>query len=133
MAVVMVMMMVVVVVGRAVYSPPLGLGTESGERSCWRQAGVTLGVRESERRFIQELVNTHSSDTYTERKGECSNKRGRPVARHLHTGPGFARVTGFARREQSCFKTICSSEYFSGGLSSRWTNARHGQTAKRKL
>lgn len=35
--------------------------------------------------------------------------------------------------EQSCFKTICSSEYFSGGLSLWWTNARHRQTAKRKL
>ena len=42
---VMVMMVAaVVVVGRAVYSPPLGLGTESGERSCWQRAAVTLCV-----------------------------------------------------------------------------------------
>lgn len=41
---VMVMVMMVAAVGRAVYSPPLGLGTESGERSCWRQAGVALCV-----------------------------------------------------------------------------------------
>ncbi|TDH11459.1 hypothetical protein EPR50_G00061090 [Perca flavescens] len=50
-----------VVVGRAVYSPPLGLGTESGERSCWQQAGVTLCMRVSKRRLlgllIQELLN----------------------------------------------------------------------------
>lgn len=60
---VMVMIVVaVVVLGRAVYSPPLGLGTESGERSCWQRAGVTLCMWVSEGRLlellIQELLNT---------------------------------------------------------------------------
>lgn len=35
--------------------------------------------------------------------------------------------------EQPCFKTICSSEYFSGSLSLWWINARHRQAAKHKL
>lgn len=40
--VMMVAAVVAMVAGRAVYSTPLGLGTESGERSCWQRAGVTL-------------------------------------------------------------------------------------------
>lgn len=36
--VLLVMMVVMVVVGRALYSPLLGLGTEGGERSWWCDA-----------------------------------------------------------------------------------------------
>lgn len=52
----------------------------------------------------------------------------------VQRAPGSSQlIVACVGEEQSCFKTICSTEYFSGGLSLWWINARHRQAARRKL